>query len=135
MIKRGSGILARFAEKISRLKTRLGRRGGRIVDASVLVGAALIAAALAFVLGLTTPARFVETLTQDLRMTFTGPANRTPMIIVKMDDAAINAMRQASPCHCLSPIDKEWLAGLIATLDKQGVRAIALDYLIDTWRT
>lgn len=135
MIKRDSGILARLADKISRLKTRLGRRGGQIVDALVLIGAALVAAALAFVLGLTTPARFVETLTQDLRMTFTGPPNRTPMIIVKMDDAAINAMRQASPCHCLSPIDKEWLADLIATLDKQGVRAIALDYLIDTWRT
>jgi class 3 adenylate cyclase/CHASE2 domain-containing sensor protein len=57
------------------------------------------------------------------------------MLIVKMDDAAIAAMRAASPCHCLSPVDKTWLADVIGALDQKGVRAIALDYLIDTWST
>jgi class 3 adenylate cyclase len=74
-------------------------------------------------------------LSEDLRTALTAPANPTPMVIVKMDDAAIRAMREASPCHCLSPIDKAWLADLIAVLDRKGVRAIALDYLIDAWNT
>jgi len=68
-------------------------------------------------------------------MTLTAPPAAQPITIVKIDDAAVNAMRDASPCHCLSPIDKIWLSNLLATLDKKGVRAIALDYLIDTWRT
>jgi class 3 adenylate cyclase len=68
-------------------------------------------------------------------MTLAAPPNRTPLLIVKMDDAAIKVMRAASPCHCLSPVDKTWLADVIGALDKKGVRAIALDYLIDTWST
>ncbi|HEY0437736.1 MAG TPA: CHASE2 domain-containing protein, partial [Phenylobacterium sp.] len=36
-------------------------------------------------------------------------------------------------CHCLSPINKVWLADLIAALDAKGVKAIGIDYLLDTW--
>lgn len=135
MAEQGNGIVARFAGWLNRLKARLGRTGAGVIEGLVVLGFALLAAGIAFLLSLTTPVRFVETLTQDLRMTLTAPPNRTPMVIVKMDDAAIRAMREASPCHCLSPIDKSWLAGVIGDLDKKGVRAIALDYLIDTWNT
>ena len=135
MAEKGKNAVTRIAEQLDRLKSRLGGAGAGVVEASVVVGIAVLAAGLAFLLSLTTPVRFAETLTQDLRMTLAAPPNGTPMIIIKMDDAAIGAMRQASPCHCLSPVDKNWLAGVIGALDKKGARAIALDYLIDTWNT
>jgi class 3 adenylate cyclase len=135
MAKQNGGAAKRLALWLDALKTRAGRTGGKVVEGLVLVGFALIAAGVAFVLGLTTPVRFVETLTQDLRTSLTAPANQTPMAIVKVDDAAIRVMREASPCHCLSPIDKAWLAGVIQSLDRKGARAIALDYLIDAWNT
>jgi len=132
---KGGGGRARLMDGLRGLKARLGRHGGVIIEGLLGIVAALVAAALGFALGLTTPVRFVETLTQDLRTTLTAPANQSPRVIVKMDDAAIDAMREASPCHCLAPIDKVWLAKLIGTLDGKGVKAIALDYLIDAWRT
>jgi class 3 adenylate cyclase/CHASE2 domain-containing sensor protein len=135
MAKAETGIFARFADRLNRLNARLGRFGRGLIEATVVIGFALVAAGLAFLLSLTTPVRFAETLTQDLRMVLAAPANRTPMVIIKMDDTAIEAMREASPCHCLSPIDKGWLADLISDLDHKGVRAIVLDYLIDTWNT
>jgi class 3 adenylate cyclase len=101
--------------------------------ALVVVSAAATLAAV--LLGSTTPARFVEDLTGDLRLALTAPANTTPMAIIKIDDAAIDDMRDKSSCKCLSPIDKTWLADLIVDLSQKGVRAIGVDYLLDAWRT
>ena len=125
-----TGLAAAFVSRWRGLETRVGRRIAATLEVLVV---ALASAAIAWALALTTPVRFVETLTQDLRVMLTAPVNRTPMVIVKMDDRAIDAMRAASPCHCLSPIDKRWLAGVIADLDAKGVRAIAVDYLMDSW--
>lgn len=135
MARQGSGSTAGLVRALNGLQARLGKKWAPLLDGLVVLVAAVLAGALAFVLGLTTPVRFVESLTQDLRMTLAAPPNRTPMAIIKMDDTAIAVMQQASPCHCLSPIDKTWLAGVIAALDQKGVKAIALDYLIDAWRT
>ncbi len=108
------------------LRARLG--GGLLV----LVSAGVALAAV--LLGLTTPVRYVENLAYDLRVSLGAPPNATPMVIVKLDDAAIDAMRQSSPCRCLAPIDKLWLADLIATLGNKGVKAVAVDVLLDTWK-
>ena len=54
-------------------------------------------------------------------------------MIIKIDDAATTDMANASPCHCLAPINKAWLGDLITKLDARGVKAIAVDYLLDTW--
>ena len=126
-------LTARLASWLERLRARLGGRA-RLLDAAVL---GVISAAVAFaalVLGLTTPVRFVENLTYDLRMSLGAPPNATPMVIVKLDDAAIDAMRARSPCRCLAPIDKVWLADLIASLSAKGVKAIGVDVLLDTWK-
>jgi class 3 adenylate cyclase/CHASE2 domain-containing sensor protein len=129
------GAIARFFLWLGDLRGRHGRMTGQIIVAVIAVAAALAAAGVALILGYSTPVRFVEALSEDLRMSLTAPPATRPITIVKIDDAAVNAMRDASPCHCLSPIDKIWLSNLIATLDRKGARAIALDYLIDTWRT
>ena len=102
---------------------------------AVLAGVSVAAAIAAILLGSTTPARFVEDLTGDLRLSLSAPANTTPMVIIKIDDAAIDDMRDKSACKCLSPIDKAWLADLIVGLSNKGVRAIGVDYLLDAWRT
>lgn len=104
---------------------------GRVALVVVSVAATLAAVLLSS----TTPARFVEDLTGDLRLALTAPANTTPMAIIKVDDAAIDDMRDKSSCKCLSPIDKTWLADLIVDLSQKGVRAIGIDYLLDAWRT
>ena len=54
-------------------------------------------------------------------------------MIVKIDDAATKDMSEKSPCKCLAPIHKGWLGDLIASLDAKGVKAIGVDYLLDTW--
>ncbi|HEX4096814.1 MAG TPA: adenylate/guanylate cyclase domain-containing protein [Caulobacteraceae bacterium] len=101
----------------------------------VLIGVSVAATLAALLLGATTPARFVEDLTGDLRLALTAPANTTPMVIIKIDDAAIDDMRDKSACKCLSPIDKTWLADLITNLSRKGVKAVGVDYLLDAWRT
>lgn len=90
-------------------------------------------AALAF--ERTTPARFIDSLTYDLRMAIAAPLPRDDVVIVKIDDRAIEEMRAQSACGCISPIDKLWLADIIATLSAHGARAIGVDYLFDTWRS
>ena len=126
-------LMARLASRLEGLRARLGGRA-KLLDAAVLgvISAAVAAAALA--LGLTTPMRFVENLTYDLRMSLGAPPDATPMVIVKLDDAAISAMVAHSPCRCLAPIDKVWLADVIASLSAKGVRAIGVDVLLDTWK-
>lgn len=99
----------------------------------MLAGVALAGAVVSLALSGTTPFRFVENQTYDLRVALTAPAAQHDFVVVKMDDAADNAMRDASPCRCLAPINKAWLGDLLAALDKKGVRAIAVDYLLDTW--
>src|SRR5262249_5962241 len=99
------------------------------------ISAVAAAAALAaLTLNATTPpVRFVENLAYDLRVALLAPQAQDDFVVVKMDDAAMDAMRQASPCHCLSPINKVWLADLIAALDAKGAKAIGVDYRLDTW--
>jgi len=96
-----------------------------------VVGAAL----LALLFAQTTPARFVENLTYDLRLAFAAPPAGDELVIVKIDDRALEDMRAQSACGCLSPIDKTWLANLVRTLDQHGARSIGIDYLFDTWHS
>ena len=126
-------VLSQLATRLEALRVRLGGRA-KLLDAAVLGVISAGVALGALLLGLTTPVRFVENLTYDLRMSLGAPPNATPMVIVKLDDAAIDAMRARSPCRCLAPIDKVWLADVISALSAKGVRAIGIDVLLDTWK-
>ncbi|THD56245.1 CHASE2 domain-containing protein, partial [Phenylobacterium sp.] len=126
---RSSGYLTKILARLSELR----KARGAWSSVAVVVGVALAAAVVALALNGLTPFRFVENLTYDLRVALMAPAAQDEFVVIKMDDAANNAMRDASPCHCLSPINKAWLADLIASLDSKGVRAIGVDYLLDTW--
>lgn len=115
---------------------RLREAGGKFwADVLVLGLAAAAATAAALWMGSTTPVRFVENLTSDLRIATAAPAAQSKFVIIKIDDDALNAMSESSPCKCLSPINKAWLGDLIATLDSKGIKAVAVDYLLDTWST
>lgn len=124
------GIVGRLAGVMTRLRSV----GGKPLADGLITGVvAAVAAAAALALGATTPVRFVENLTSDLRLAIGAPPAQADFVVVKIDDEALNAMREASPCRCLSPIDKVWLADLIAALDSKGIKAVAVDYLLDTW--
>ena len=113
---------------------RLRAVGGKAwADAVVVIAVALAATAAALYLNTTTPFRFVENLTYDQRLSFGAPRAKPDFVIIKIDDAATTDMANASPCHCLAPINKAWLGDLIATLDARGVKVIVVDYLLDTW--
>jgi adenylate cyclase len=128
---RSSGLITRLLARLATLrKTR-----GAWADGAVLAGVALAAAAVALALGATTPFRFVENLTYDERVAMMAPPAQDEFVVIKMDDAAYKAMSEASPCHCQSPINKVWLADLIASLDAKGVKAVGIDYLLDTWES
>jgi adenylate cyclase len=115
---------------------RLRAAGGKFWADVLVVGlVAAITTAASMKLGETTPIRFVENLTSDLRIALAAPAAQSKFVIIKIDDDALNAMSEASACKCLSPIDKAWLGDLIATLDSKGIKAITVDYLLDTWST
>src|SRR6185312_9470670 len=117
MAGQAAGPLGRLFARISGLR----KARGPWAPAAVAVGVALATTLAALALNVTTPVRFVEYLTSDLRIALLAPPAQSDLVIVKMDDAAMNAMRDASPCHCLSPINKAWLADLIASLDAKGV--------------
>lgn len=129
MAARPSGFLAGLLDRLSELR----KARGRWADALLVAGVAFAAAVVALALSTTTPFRFVDNLTYDLRVALMAPPAQDEFVIIKMDDEAMKAMSDASPCHCLSPINKIWLADLLATLDRKGVRAIGVDYLLDTW--
>ena len=133
MAMSNQSLMARLASRLEGLRARLGGRA-KLLDAAVLAVISAGVAVVALLLGLSTPVRFVENLTYDLRMSLGAPPNATPMVIVKLDDAAIDAMRARSPCRCLAPIDKVWLADVISALDAKGVKAIGVDVLLDTWK-
>ena len=124
-----SGVLTRLLARVAALR----KARGAWADGAVLAGVALAATAVSLALSATTPFRFVENLTYDLRVALIAPAAQNEFVVIKMDDDANKAMSDASPCHCLSPINKIWLADLIASLDAKGVKAVGVDYLLDTW--
>jgi class 3 adenylate cyclase len=128
-----SSLASRIVSRVELLRAQLGGKA-KLLDAGLLAVISAGAAAAALLLGLSTPVRFVENLTYDLRASLGAPPNATPMVIVKLDDAAIAAMVARSPCRCLSPIDKVWLADVIAALSAKGVTAIGVDVLLDTWK-
>lgn len=108
--------------------------GKRVADALVAAGVAVVAAVAALLLNTTTPILFVEALTYDFRQALGAPpAQPNTFAIIKVDDAALEVMRDSSECRCLSPINKLWLAQLLVDLDAKGVKAIGIDYLLDTW--
>jgi len=124
------GLRGRLFDLLDRLRAAGGKR---VADVVVILVVAAVAAGSATWLGGTVPIRFIENLTNDFRIAFGAPPAQKDFVIVKMDDAAYQAMSEASACHCLAPIDKAWLGDLIASLDSKGVKAIAVDYLLDTW--
>ena len=115
---------------LQRIRLAIGKERGDLLIAGIV---AALAGVAALYLNQTLPIRFIENLTYDLRLTYGAPAAQPDFVIVKIDDAATKAMSDASACHCLAPIDKSWLGDLIASLDSKGVKAIAVDYLLDTW--
>jgi adenylate cyclase len=125
------GLFARFSAYVSAQRKTKGALGGL----SILAGVALAATLAAMLLRVTTPFRAMENLTYDYRVAKMAPPAQNDFVIIKIDDAATKAMREASPCHCSAPINKAWLGDLIAALDAKGVKAIGVDYLLDTWST
>jgi adenylate cyclase len=115
---------------IDRLRQAGGKRWAEVLISAAV---ALMAAVLALGIGATTPFRFVENVTYDLRQGIGAPPSQGDFVIVKIDDDALNAMREASPCHCLSPMNKAWLGDVIKAIGQKGAKAILVDYLIDTW--
>lgn len=124
------GIMGALLSGLERLRSVGGKTWADII---VVAAVALAATAVALGLNTTTPIRFVENLTYDLRLSAGAPPAKPDFVIIKIDGAATDAMAAASPCHCLAPINKAWLGDLIAALDRKGVKAIAVDYLLDTW--
>src|SRR3989344_967722 len=120
------GVVGRTLALLSRLRAKCGKK---FADFLVTLVVAAVAAGAALWLSTTLPLRFVENLTYDFRLAWGAPPPQREFVIVKMDEA----MTEASECHCLAPIDKAWLGDLIASLDSKGVKAIAVDYLLDTW--
>jgi adenylate cyclase len=106
-----------------------------LVSPLVTVGIALAVTLVTLVWDLTTPAKFIENLTYDMRMSLSAPPPRDDIVIVKMDDASMYAMQEQSECHCFSPVDKVWLADIITDLSNKGVKAIGLDIIFSAWRT
>ncbi len=111
-------------------------RGTRSPLLTVLATGAVTVACtlLAFLLSQTTPARYAENLFYDLRIAMAARPATSPIVIVKIDDAALAQMRDSSECRCLSPIDKAWLADLVAAIGAGQPSAIGIDYMLDVWR-
>jgi class 3 adenylate cyclase len=130
MAEPARGIVGALLGGVNRLRAVGGKAWA---DAVVVIAVALAATASALYLNTTTPIRFVENLTYDFRLSAGAPPAKPDFVIIKIDDAATTAMSEASPCHCLAPINKAWLGDLIAKLDERGVKVIAVDYLLDTW--
>ena len=124
------GIMGRLLGVLVRLRAAGGKGWADII---VTVVVAILATTAALFLNTTTPIRFVENLTYDLRLSGGAPAAQNQFVIIKIDGEATKAMAEVSACHCLAPIDKAWLGDLIAALDAKGVKAITVDYLLDTW--
>jgi adenylate cyclase len=106
-----------------------------MISPLVTIGIALIVTVVTLLWDQTTPARFVENFTYDLRMAAAAPAASKDIVIVKMDDASMLAMQEQSECKCFSPVDKAWVGDLVANLSAKGAKAIALDILFSAWRT
>ncbi|WP_165843843.1 adenylate/guanylate cyclase domain-containing protein [Phenylobacterium kunshanense] len=120
--------------RLLKLTADLRKAGGKaLADTVIVILVAVAAAVAALALNRTTPIRYIENQTYDFRLATAAPAAQPDFVIIKIDDTALNAMRDSSPCHCLSPIDKVWLGDLLAALDAKGVKAIGVDYLLDTW--
>lgn len=111
-------------------------RGSRSNILSLLATSAVTLACtlIAFLLSQTTPARYAENLFYDLRIAMAAKPATSPIVIVKIDDAALSQMRDSSECRCLSPIDKAWLADLIVAIGAGRPNAIGIDYMLDIWR-
>ena len=124
------GLMGRLIRVLDGLRAA---RGKGWTDIAITVVVVILAAVAALFLNTTTPIRFVENLTYDFRLSSGAPAAQPQFVIVKIDGEATKAMSEVSACHCLAPIDKAWLGDLIASLDAKGVKAIAVDYLLDTW--
>jgi adenylate cyclase len=122
-----AGVFLKFIDAV---RSTSGRRAA---DVLVVVAVAAMSAAAALWLNTTTPVRFVENLTSDLRIAMTAPPAQSDFVIIKVDDTALNAMRESSACKCLAPMDKNWLGDVIAALDAKGIRAVGVDYLLDIW--
>src|SRR3982750_3104790 len=103
------GMLAKIAALISALRSA----SGRWADLALVLIVAIVSSAAAIGLDRTTPVRSVENLMYDLRIAFNPPKIQPDFVVIKIDDAATAAMRESSPCHCLSPINKAWLGDLI----------------------
>ena len=76
-------------------------RGGHTKLATLLASLTitLVASLLAIGLAKTTPARQAENLFYDLRISLTAKPTTVPMVIVKIDDDALNAMRALHASH------------------------------------
>jgi class 3 adenylate cyclase/CHASE2 domain-containing sensor protein len=125
-----SGLMGGLLAGVERLRAAGGKR---LADVVVTLLVAAVAAGAALYLKTTVPMRLIERQTEDFRIAYGAPPARNDLVIVKMDDAAINAMRDASACHCLAPIDKAWLGDLVAAIDAKHPKAIVVDYLLDVW--
>lgn len=124
------GLMGRMLAAVERLRAIGGKP---LADVVVTIVVAAAAGMAALYLNSTVPVRLIERQTEDFRVARGAPPARNDLVVVKIDDKAIEAMKDASPCHCLAPINKAWLGDLIAAIDSKGPKAIVVDYLLDTW--
>jgi adenylate cyclase len=116
-------------------KTPLQKLMAAISGPILTLGIALGVTLLSMLWDVSNPARLIENLTYDMRMASTAFKAQDDIVIVKMDDASMFAMQDASECRCLSPVDKVWLGEVVRDLSQKGAKAIALDILLSGWRT
>ncbi len=86
-----------------------------------------VAAALVILPRVLPPLRVMETLLEDLRITYFTPAEpqHRDIVIIGIDEDTLARLPYRSP------IDREFLAGVVTALEAAGVRAIGLDILLD----
>jgi len=98
-----TGLTGRLIRVLDGLRAARGKGWTHIATTVVVCAVATVAALF---LNTTTPIRFIENLTYDLRVTGGAPAAQAQFAIVKIDGDATKAMSEVSACHCLAPIDK-----------------------------
>ena len=86
------GLMGRIVALLARLRQRGGKRWA---DLLVTAAVATVAAFVALALNTTTPMRFVENLTYDLRQAMGAPAAQSQFVIIKVDDEALKTARLA----------------------------------------
>jgi hypothetical protein len=128
MASQRRGIMGALLNGLDRLRAVGGKTWADVI---VVAGVAIAATAAALAL-MATPIRLMENLTYDLRM---SPARRRPAGLRDHQDRRRGDRRRCRRLALPLPgADQQGLAGRPDRRPgRKGVKAIAVDYLLDTW--